>query len=227
MRIASAGYEAALENVLALMPPLEPVQACVAREIYRGIAGQGRVTVEKLAQEVGLPVGLLRDHLADAPGIFYDDQGAIQGFWGLTAEPVSSHRLQVAGADLYTWCAWDALFIPELLGESARIVAKCAATGTPVTMDVHPDRLENVDPAETMVTMRVPADAEFTADILGSFCHHVFFFSSERTAIQWAGDRTDLLFLTVLEAFELGREKNRRQFGCRPGMSWDSTSRAE
>jgi hypothetical protein len=33
-----------------------------------------------------------------------------------------------AGVTLYAWCAWDTLFIPELLGRTARVESSCLET---------------------------------------------------------------------------------------------------
>ncbi len=35
-------------------------------------------------------------------------------YWGL-AIAETKHRLEVDGRALYTWCAWDSLFLPEIL----------------------------------------------------------------------------------------------------------------
>jgi hypothetical protein len=48
--------------------------------------------------------------------VFHDDAGHIVGFWGLSTTELGPHRLRgVDGVELSAWCAWDTLFLPELL----------------------------------------------------------------------------------------------------------------
>ena len=39
-----------------------------------------------------------------------------------------SHRFEVAGRTLYTWCAWDSLFLPQILGQEAEVESTCPLT---------------------------------------------------------------------------------------------------
>ncbi|MGH7575101.1 MAG: organomercurial lyase [Longimicrobiales bacterium] len=39
------------------------------------------------------------------------------------------HRFEIDARTLGTWCAWDSLFIPELLGEAARVQSTDPETG--------------------------------------------------------------------------------------------------
>src|SRR2546422_6561781 len=55
--------------------------------------------------------------------VYPDDEGRVLGFGGLAAAPMH-HRLEVDGRTLWTWCAWDSLFIPEILGKRARVDRK-------------------------------------------------------------------------------------------------------
>src|SRR5579859_524657 len=46
--------------------------------------------------------------------IEFDDRGAIIAYGGLSLVP-TLHRLVMDETELYTWCAFDALFLPEIL----------------------------------------------------------------------------------------------------------------
>ena len=51
-----------------------------------------------------------------------DRERRVLGFGGLATMPMH-HRFEVDGRELSTWCAWDSLFIPEILGRSARVAS--------------------------------------------------------------------------------------------------------
>lgn len=64
-----------------------------------------------------------------------DHDGAVVAFSGLSLRP-TKHRLAVAGRQLFTWCAWDTLFLPELLDQPAEVGSTCPVTGAPVRLRV-------------------------------------------------------------------------------------------
>jgi alkylmercury lyase len=39
------------------------------------------------------------------------------------------HRFEINGLTLWTWCAWDSLFIPEILAQTARVASRDPETG--------------------------------------------------------------------------------------------------
>src|SRR3989442_9036358 len=59
------------------------------------------------------------DELLEHPNLkcltYTDKQGRIIGFGGLAVREMP-HRFKVDGRTLYTWCAWDSLFIPVTRG---------------------------------------------------------------------------------------------------------------
>jgi alkylmercury lyase len=117
----------------------------------------------------------------------------------------------VNGRDLYAWCAWDTLFLPQLLEARAQIESRCPVSGDPVRLTVSPARVESLIPATTAVSMLVPRRA-FDADVVTSFCHFIHFFSSAREAELWTERHPGTFVLTVEQAFELGQITNRSQF---------------
>jgi alkylmercury lyase len=65
------------------------------------------------------------------------------GFRGL-ALPAMPHRLQVDGRTLHAWCAWDTLFLPQLIGKPAGVESTCPTTEQTIRLTVTPDgRLVN------------------------------------------------------------------------------------
>src|SRR5438105_3553591 len=79
----------------------------------------------------------------------------ITGYWGLALSP-TAHRFLIRGRLLYTWCAWDSLFIPELLGESARVESSCPQTKSRIHLTVTPRGVIDLDPAGAVVSLVTP-----------------------------------------------------------------------
>src|SRR5260370_37014193 len=91
------------------------------------------------------------------------------------------HRFEVDGRTLWTWCAWDSLFIPEILGRPARVASADPDTGEIVRLVVTPDRVESAVPDGAVVSFIPPAAKGFdggAANVMANFCPLVFFLSS-------------------------------------------------
>lgn len=159
------------------------------------------VSLVALDAALGWPAQRVATVLEQAPGTEYDEQGNILGL-ALTLRE-TPHVFEVEGRRLYTWCALDTLMFPVLIGKTARVASRCAATGTPITLTVAPEAVLDVEPAETMVSLLTPGTSP---DIRCSFCCHVHFFASPSAANAWALTHQGIEVVPVESAFGLGHE---------------------
>jgi len=167
------------------------------------IAVASHVGVEKVAAQID-----------EWPGVFLDDDRRVIGYWGL-ALPKMAHRFEVNGITTYTWCAWDALFIPELIEQTARVTSKNPVSGTKIELIVSPDHAECRNGSDIYVSFLNPDEEGITSDVIQSFCHYVHFFASEEEGDSWTSEREDTFLLTLDQAFALGKRKNARQYPAR------------
>ena len=170
--------------------------------LLRLVAGGEPVTVADIATAAGRPEPDVRAALAEMPDTEFDDSGRVVG-WGITQRR-TPHRFEVDGRHLFTWCALDTLMFPALLGKPAQVSSPCHATGQPVEVqvDVNPDRITSVTPAEAVVSIVTPG---VTGSIRGAFCKQVHFFASADAARPWLVEHPTASVLPVAEAFELGQ----------------------
>jgi alkylmercury lyase len=121
------------------MPTLSDEQQPVALNLY-GLLAEGQpVEHQRLAIRSGLPPDHINQLLGELPGVYLDENGRVIGFWGLTIRPMA-HRLLVENRVLYAWCAWDTLFLPELIGKPAQVQSTCPTTGEPISLSVQDRR---------------------------------------------------------------------------------------
>ncbi|HEX9726065.1 MAG TPA: organomercurial lyase [Vicinamibacteria bacterium] len=59
--------------------------------------------------------------------------------------------MKVAGKTLFTRCALDSLFLPEILHNTAQVSSSCPLTGETIRPKVHPNEIETVEPADTVM----------------------------------------------------------------------------
>ncbi|MGH7672579.1 MAG: organomercurial lyase, partial [Gemmatimonadales bacterium] len=173
-------YWAALD---AALPGFSPEEQRVAVTLYRELAKGQPVDAVQLGRALGRSATESRALLErDSIKVFVypDEQGRVLGFGGLAAAPMH-HRLELGGRTLWTWCAWDSLFIPEILGERGRVTSHDPETGEPVHLVVTPQKIESAEPKHAVVSFLLPDAHEFVtsaANVITTFCHFVFLFAS-------------------------------------------------
>ena len=161
--------------------------------------------VEQIASELGMPVDAATSFMGKVSE--RDGDGNIVGILGLS-QRAHPHRFEFKDRVLSTWCAWDALFLPALLGKRATVESSCPVTRERVRLTISPKKVENVSPQSTVVTIAVPTTRpEAVEEVIESFCRLVHFFASDDAASSWVSKRKqDLRIVSVQEAYDLGRK---------------------
>jgi alkylmercury lyase len=197
-------------NIVRAMPRLGSVERRIAVGLYRQLAAGEPVSLAGLAGSLCFSERRVHEALSQWPGVYYDDTKAVVGFWGLALSEMP-HHFQVDGRTLYTWCAWDSLFIPEILTKT-QVESADPLTGEEISLTVGPRGVKDLEPANTLVSFLTPSGV-FDADVIQSFCHFVHFFGSWRSGEQWTSSHKGTQLLSVDEAHELGRLTNAANFG--------------
>ena len=210
-RSARADLDELAVAIRAARPRFDAEEQRVALALYRLLAAGVPVSASALAARTGTPVARVAELLGAWPEVFRDDERHVVAFGGLSLEP-STHRFVVDSRQLYTWCAWDALFLPELLGRTAAVSSECPTTGDVIELTVKPGGVDRLVPSGAVLSMRAPTDCCVGDDLSASFCQHVHFFASRDAAERWLAERADGFVLSIEEGFELGRLANHAHF---------------
>jgi alkylmercury lyase len=138
-----------------------------------------------------------------------DGEGNVVGILGLS-QLKHPHQLEVKGHTFSTWCAWDTLFLPVFLKQTATIRTYCPATKEKIRLTITPEKIEQVTPSGTVLSMVVPEIANGSCgsseEIKCSFCQLVHFFSSSEAANEWVSEKNqDIAILSVEEGYRLGQ----------------------
>ncbi len=160
--------------------------------------------IEHIATKIGMAVDAATYFISKVSE--RDGDGNIVGILGLS-QRAHPHRFELKDRVLSTWCAWDALFLPALLSESATVESSCPITKERIRLRITPKKVHKMSPSNCVVTIAVPAASpEAVEEIWAAFCHFVLFFASEDVAARWISKRKqDLRILSVDDAYNLGR----------------------
>jgi alkylmercury lyase len=171
-----------LLRLLAEGKPIEPVQ----------LATVSRRSLEEIQA------------LLQSSDVEVDQEGNIIGF-GLSLRP-TPHQFHLGEQTLSTWCALDSLVFPAALGRTARVNSTCPATGTEIRLTVTPTRIERLEPASAVVSVRLPGAETDLCNVRGGICMQGHFFAAREVASTWPALHPQAVLLSVEEAAELGRE---------------------
>lgn len=185
-----------------------PRDAGLAVTLLRLLANGAPVSTEELAEASGGCADDVAQRLAALPSVEFDEAGRVVAFIGLSLRP-TAHRVALGEETLFTWCAWDTLFLPALLDRTACVQSTCPVTGQPISLTVTPQNVVDLDPVEAVMSIVVPTGSD---PIRSTFCCNVMFLASPDAGRTWLADRTDGALRSVDQAYELGRRLNERFF---------------
>lgn len=207
------------DTLTAKLCDLDEAEQLVALALYQELLCGVPVSDNQIAQvqirDVHDVSALLQTPALDSL-IYRDDDGLIVGFGGLAVVPMN-HRFRVNGRTLYTWCAWDALFLVDVLNVRAEIESTCPQTGTAIHVTVSRAGVERIEPKEAVISFLFPDAPLFeqsAGQTIASFCHYVHFLASPEVAEQWTAKHEGTFALSVDDGFRLGRMHNDTRFGA-------------
>ncbi|MBI3492655.1 MAG: hypothetical protein HY047_12890 [Acidobacteria bacterium] len=217
MQTSTLPVEEYWTTLASVLPAFSPEQQHTAVTLYRELARGKPLTTERVASVLSVPPERANEELARDPlrAFVYADKGRIVGFGGLAVAPMH-HEFRVKGQTLWTWCAWDSLFIPTILGETAEVSSPDPETRELVRLTVSPIGIERVEPKDAVVSFLLPDTDDFdqsAENVMEKFCHSVFFFTSRESGERWRAKHKGTFLYSLDDAFELGLRLVMKQFG--------------
>lgn len=116
--------------------------------LYR-LLGRGTPVVrEHLGAACGIPAERVTQLLSEFPSttVSLDRRGAVIAFGGLSVVP-THHRFVTKEAALFTWCVFDALFLPDILDKSATLITHCPVSGAELVVELVPGEVRTARPS--------------------------------------------------------------------------------
>ena len=190
-------------------PELQRLSVELFRLLGRGVP----VTREQLGIACGLPTGRIDELQLEFPptNFGFDEDGQVIAFGGLNLVP-THHRFDTEDAGLYTWCVFDALFLPEILGKPATLVTRCPGSGVELTVELAPGKVRSAPPSGCVMSIVAPDSDACCVNLRRAFCDHVNLFKDERTFTTWSQVRQYAAYVTLPEAQIFARQRNAMRY---------------
>jgi len=195
------------EMFVSAFPTLSFRDQRLALSLYALLMEARPVSLSYLSSHTNLSLAYVEETLGVWPEVFYDSDNKITGFLGLTINK-TNHRFKVDNLIVYTWCAWDSLFIPELLNATAIITSQCPTTGELIKLKVSPKEIESIFPDRTIISFLAPSQNALKENVTRNFCRYVNFFSSQAAGQAWNKSHPGSFLLSLQDAFDIGKKVN-------------------
>lgn len=183
----------------------------ISLSIYQ-IIGKGLpASIEQLAESVHISTNDLKSKLLLWPGVSINRDEEVVRFWGISLENMY-HTLEFEDAKVYAWCAWDALFIPELVQKKAIIKSKCPITKEEIVLTIDSNGNITSKNEDVVVSFLLPEETAMLSDVITNLSHFVYFFSSLKAGEEWTKDHKGTYLISLEEATTLSQLKNSLQF---------------
>lgn len=181
--------------------------------LYQQLAKGKPVSFEQLAKVVGQSIKEVEQKVKEWPGVYYDDNNCVIAYWGITIREMP-HRMLINNISCYGWCAWDTLFIPQLLNETAQASSSCPVTSEQIELIVSPQGFKPIGNTQLFVSFLEPEPDQIASDVVGNFCHFVYFFKDQSIAEKWLTQHPGTFLLSQEEAFSVGQEMNNKRYNA-------------
>jgi alkylmercury lyase len=177
------------------------------RAVISLLAAGKPATPTALAAVTGISIGQATTYIDTArrAGVEVED-GAIVGA-ALTLRP-TLHRFRVRGNDLYTWCGFDALFLPIMLGERAEVGSTCPVSGTEIRLTVEADGTVSAAAPAGVVVGIVGHEVTSCCPVSGPesvVCTQMPLFASRHAGERWSVDHPGVAIVDLDDAREIAR----------------------
>jgi len=197
---------------IAATPPLNAQEQWVSLTLYGLLFEREPVAIETLAEATNIPSSAIKALLKGWPGVHYDEVQHIIGYWGLTISPTQHQLFTEGNKTLYTWCAWDGLFIPPLVKQAVFFETHCPMSKQKITLQL--DAMGKIDSlnSEYVMSFLQPNAIQFDSDVISKFCHFIYLFNNTTSAKEWLTQNTHCLLVSLPEALTLSQLKNQHQY---------------
>ena len=193
------------ELFIQAFPKLDITGQQQAAQLYQLLAQGQPVNIEIFASHINLSTNETKRLLDNWTGVSFNNKHQIDAFWGLSTSK-TTHSFNTGQHILYTWCAWDLLFMPVILKQTITATTQCPLSKQKITLTISEHGIEEVNPADTMITFIKPTLEQLKANVTSSFCQYIFFVESEQTGRKWQQQHNDGFLLELDQGFNLGKD---------------------
>ncbi len=196
-----------IQHLNQILPKLSAIKKRLSKILYIGLTKGYPVSLALIVEQLDIPEEQVRELLDELDYVERSQNDEVIAYRGVTLSP-TKYTLITADSTVYTWCAFDTLFLLDLIDQPAHIHSTCAACNKKLMLK--PSKLDGSMPENSSVVMSflVPEPSAYQESLRVSFCCKVHFFCNANCAQKWSSQHSDVELFSVEDSQTIARERN-------------------
>ena len=207
-----SSLQSTVEQLQNLLPNLNKEECQISKFLYQKLALGRSVPIETIASELQKPIQEIQDHLKQMTYIEYNRTSEISAYRGVTLNQ-TQHYVFHNNSKIYTWCAFDTLFLADLLVEPVGISSNCPTCRKVIAFKVTDRDLTNLKDSDIVMSFIIPNKVDYCENLQNAFCCKVHFFCNEQCGHEWINLSVEIGFFDLSESLVIAQERNRQFLG--------------
>lgn len=207
-----SNLQSTVQQLQELLPNLKNEERLISRFLYQKLALGRSVSIETIANELQEPIQDVQDHLNQMRYVEYSADSEVSAYRGVTLNKTKHHVFH-NNFKIYTWCAFDTLFLADLLVKPVSISSNCPTCCKSIACKVTDRDLISLKETDTVMSFIIPNKVDYCEDLQNAFCCKVHFFCNEQCGSEWINMSPEIVFFDLAESLVIARERNRQFLG--------------
>jgi alkylmercury lyase len=204
--------QSTIEQLQKLLPNLKKEERQISKFLYQKLALGRSVPIETIANELQKPIQDIQDHLKQMAYVEYSAASEISAYRGVTLNQ-TKHNVFHNNSKIYTWCAFDTLFLADLLAKPVSISSNCPTCFKAIACKVTDHDLTNFKSTDIVMSFIIPNKVDICEDLQNAFCCKVHFFCNEQCGSEWINLSSEIGFFDLADSLVIAQERNRQFLG--------------
>ncbi|WP_444993890.1 organomercurial lyase [Aliikangiella sp. IMCC44359] len=202
-----------IQHLNLILPKFSELEKRVSKYLYIELAKGYPVPLAKIVKQLDIPEEQVRKLIDTLAYVEQNQNDEIIAYRGVTLSP-TKHALVTNNSTVYTWCAFDTLFLLDLIDEPAHIHSTCAACNKKLILK--PSKLagSQFENNSMVMSLFVPEPSAYQESLRDSFCCKVHFFCNETCGQQWSSQQSNIELFSVDDSLTIAQERNRFMLEC-------------
>ena len=204
--------QSTIEQLRNLLPDLKTEERQISKILYQKLALGKSVSIETISNELQKSIQDIQDYLNQMEYVEYNVTNEISAYRGVTLRQ-TTHCVFHNAFKVFTWCAFDTLFLADLLDKPVKITSNCPTCNKAITIN-KPDRdHKSLKETNTVMSFIIPDKVDYCEDLQSAFCCKVHFFCNGQCGSEWINLSSEIGFFNLEESIVIAEERNRRFMG--------------
>ncbi len=207
--------QSAIDGLIDLLPQLNKDCRDLSQLLYFELVKGKAVTLQHLKSISGYSEARLITLLSQLNYLHYNDDRAIVAYRGITLMP-TQYRIEIdfftEKTVVFTWCAFDSLFLADLLKQNLTIFAECPTCHQAIKLALANNKTFDSTKYPLYMSFILPSRDSYNQDLVNSFCDNIHFFCNEICVVNAPNKLTYIQFFSISDAMKIAKQRNKAYF---------------